>query len=228
MTNIYYDTRRIEKAVARGEHRGVVGGLWDEMGALQLDFLLARGLQPHHRLLDVGCGSLRLGRLAVDRLELGHYFGTDLSPALLDAGHAAELNDAQRARLPRQNLIATGDFDFSPLPAPIDMAIAQSVFTHLPLNHLRRCLIRLAPHMTVGGRFFVTFFECPDDRPITDDVQQGGSVGGITTTDHRDPFHYRMSDLAFAAAEAPWTVARIGDWGHPRGQLMAVFTRTGG
>ncbi len=38
-----------------------VGGLWDEIGQLQFDFLRAKGLLPRHKLLDFGCGSLRGG-----------------------------------------------------------------------------------------------------------------------------------------------------------------------
>jgi hypothetical protein len=40
----YYDADAITRAVAEGRHRDVIGGLWDEMGELQLDFLRANGL----------------------------------------------------------------------------------------------------------------------------------------------------------------------------------------
>jgi hypothetical protein len=40
-------------------HRESVGGLWDEIGCPQLDFLVEQGLRPHDVLLDVACGSLR-------------------------------------------------------------------------------------------------------------------------------------------------------------------------
>jgi hypothetical protein len=59
--SMYYDQRGLAERVSNGEHRAVVGGMWDELGALQLDFLRARGLRPDSRLLDIGCGSLRLG-----------------------------------------------------------------------------------------------------------------------------------------------------------------------
>jgi hypothetical protein len=54
----YDDEANITASVARGDHQSVIGGLWDEVGQLQHDFLVAHGLQPTHRLLDVGCGSL--------------------------------------------------------------------------------------------------------------------------------------------------------------------------
>ena len=58
-------------------HREQVGGLWDEVGALQIDFLRAQGLRPPDTLLDVGCGCLRGGVHLVGYLEPGRYYGID-------------------------------------------------------------------------------------------------------------------------------------------------------
>ena len=38
-----------------------IGGIWDEMGAKQFELLKRNGLEPHHSLLDIGCGTLRGG-----------------------------------------------------------------------------------------------------------------------------------------------------------------------
>lgn len=219
----YYDAEYVRRAIAAGDHRQVIGGLWDEIGDHQLAFLIDRGLRPSDRLLDVGCGSLRLGSRAIAYLDPGGYFGSDLSEDLIDAGLALELDDALRAKAPRSNFGVNDDFDFDFLPAVMDVAIAQSVFTHLPLNHLRRCLARLAPHMRSGGRFFVTYFECLSGQDLHSSIQQ--SPGGIVTHEYRDPYHYRLSDLEFAIDSTPWTLSPIGDWGHPRGQRIVGFDR---
>lgn len=223
--NAYYNEAAMQAAVYAGRHRELVGGLWDVVGPLQLDFLVTQGLTPQHRLLDIGCGSLRLGALAIAYLESGCYAGVDLSPALLDAGYEQELDSALRARLPRGHLIASGDFNFSALPFQPDYAIAQSVFTHLPLNHLRGCLARLASAMTAGGRFYASYFECPPEAAVSEAQTHAGALGAVATTDLSDPYHYRFADLAWCAEQAGWRCRRIGDWGHPRGQLMAEFVR---
>ena len=57
MDNKYYDENYIQQQLKLGKHRQVVGGMWDEIGTLQLEFLKGRGLQAHDLLLDVGCGS---------------------------------------------------------------------------------------------------------------------------------------------------------------------------
>jgi hypothetical protein len=50
---------------------------WEDVGRMQFEFLLREGLQPHHHLLDIGCGSFRGGRFVIDYLQEGHYFGID-------------------------------------------------------------------------------------------------------------------------------------------------------
>lgn len=219
----YYDIDSIRRAVEEGRHREVIGGLWKEIGEHQLRFMIEQGLKPSHRLLDVGCGSLRLGALAIAWLDPQRYFGSDLSADLIAAGRERELDDHLRDRAPPEHFSVSDDFDFTFLPEAIDFAIAQSVFTHLPLNHLRRCLSKLAAHMRPGGRFFVTYFDCP----IGENLQQPllHSPGGIVTHDFKDPYHYRENDLAWAIDRSPWRLDIIGGWGHPRDQRMAAFVR---
>jgi hypothetical protein len=55
--------------------------------------------------------------------------------------------------------------------------------------------------------------------PVTGTYDQ--AKGGKRTYPHRDPYHYSVADLAHAAAGTPWTVTYIGEWGHPRNQMMA-------
>jgi SAM-dependent methyltransferase len=178
-------------------------------------------------LLDIGCGALRLGVKAIDFLEQGHYFGSDINPALMQAGYQQELNEQQRAKLPENHLHASEDFDFSFLPAPVDMAVAQSLFTHLPLNHLRHCLAKLAGHIRMGGLFFATAWIVPEDHPIAEPYQQSGELDGepITTYPIQDSYHYYADDFHYAARQLPWQLQIIGNWNHPRGQQMLCFMR---
>ena len=221
--SIYYDTEEIRRRVARNEHRDIIGGLWNEIGQLQLDFLKSEGLKPDHRLLDVGCGSLRLGTRSVDYLDEGNYWGTDLNETLLTAGYEREILPAGLgAKLPRNQLVTDGEFGFPGIPAEIDYIIAQSVFTHLPLNHLRLCLTRLARHVKGPCRFYATFFIVPQDEEAEAFTHHPGS---ITTYPHKDPFHYSIERLAQAAAGLPWRLEPVGDWQHPRSQKMVRFRK---
>lgn len=204
------------KARSPEEYRGFVGGMWEEMGQLQLDFLTGQGLKPSDKFLDVGCGSLRAGVRLVDYLEPGHYFGIDISHQVLTAGYEHELSDEQRTRLPASNLHATDRFD-ADFGERFDMAIAQSVFTHMSLSHIRLCLYRVAKVMRSGGTFYATFNERPANHPLD-------STQGKRYTEKNVFWQYR-ADLAWAAQFSPWEFRYLGDWGHPRQQMMVEFTR---
>ncbi len=47
--------------IAAGQHRHAVGGMWDEIGRLQFDFLVARGLRPSTALLMSAVGHCAAG-----------------------------------------------------------------------------------------------------------------------------------------------------------------------
>lgn len=218
-----YGRELSDAEIAAGVHREQVGGLWEELGRLQLDFLIARGLVPSMRLLDVGCGCLRGGVELVRFLEPGNYFGLEVNASLLKAGWHELAAAGLAGRLPPGNLLLDGEFGAARFGVPFDLAIAQSVFTHLPANLVRRCLIELARAVVPGGRFFATFFECPEGAPAA--LERVHEPGGITSYLDHDPYHYRFGDFLWLADALPWRVERIGGWGHPRGQRMLLFER---
>lgn len=211
------------KQVEHGFHRTRAGGRWEEMGTFQLDYLKQQGLAPESFLLDVGCGPLRAGRHFARYLEPAHYFGIDVNESLVRAGWERELDEETRRRLPEENLRITDRFECD-FGATFDFALAQSVFTHLPLNHIRLCLFQVAKVMAPGGRFFCTFFEVADDVPYDRPFTQPGKKGSPTRST-RDPYHYYRYEMEWASTIAPWDFRYIGDWNHPRGQRMLELRR---
>ncbi len=220
----YYDKTALEAQVQAGRHREAVGGLWDEIGQLQIDFLVSQGLMPHHRLLDIGCGSLRGGVKLIRYLDAGHYAGVDLHESLINAGYEIELATAGLMhKLPRSNLVAEGEFDFSWCPMRVDFALAQSVFTALPLNFLRICLERLGNFVVRDGKFFVSIFEVPDHHPTCTPYRH---PSGYISYGAKEPYHYRFADMEFCCRGLPWRAAHIGAWGHPLSVRMVRFDKT--
>ncbi len=205
--------------IAKGVHRGFVGGVWDSHGLHQLEFMQRHGLKPEHAFLDVGCGCLRAGRHLVDVLDPGNYYGVDANLSLLQIGYDVELTEEQRKRLPVTNLRANDRFDVD-FGVQFDFAVAQSVFTHVSLNHIRLCLYRLAKVMKPGGVFYATFFERAPETPL--DAIFGSKAGMFT---EKNVYWYYRRDLKWATQFSPWEFRYIGDWGHPRGQMMVAFTR---
>jgi cyclopropane fatty-acyl-phospholipid synthase-like methyltransferase len=216
---MYGDSERIIEAVNSGRHREVVGDAWEEIGSLQIEFLKEKGLQPQSRLLDIGCGSLRLGVHAVAFLDSGNYWGTDLHKTLLDAGYNAELRThGLSERLPRNQLIVDSEFLFPGVPREFEYAIATSVFTHLAFNDLRLCLHRLEDHLVSSCTFYFSVFLAPDPHSLAFDVKH--KPGDIITQSHTDPYHYLSDDIYYAAKHTSWRIDIIGDWKHPRGQQI--------
>lgn|GEM_PF-2242926 len=216
----YYDPDLMADRMETRGHRGLVGGRWDELGPFQLEALIGIGLEPHHRLLDAGCGSLRAGRHIVDYLDPGHYFGTDLNESLLDAGWANELTPDQQARLPRSNLATASVTDPVPFSETFDYALAFSLFSHLPGPICEDGLARVARSLRPGGVFMATFFLTDGD--INTPREQ---TYRIHSYPDRDPFHFTQAQVIRMAARAGFAAARMPNT-HPRNQILWALTRT--
>lgn len=178
-------------------------------------------LRPEHKLLDIGCGCFRAGRYFIENLEPGNYYGVDANLSLMQAGYDVEPTDEQRRRLPVENLRANDRFgvDFG---TQVDFAIAQSVFTHVSLNHIRLCLYRASKVVRPGGSFYATFFERPASTTVDTIIAPHKAKPFFT---EKNVFWYYRSDLVWAARIGPWKANYIGDWGHPANQKMMQFAR---
>jgi ubiquinone/menaquinone biosynthesis C-methylase UbiE len=203
--------------------RNQIGGMWDEIGELQFNFLLTNGLKPEHKLLDVGCGCFRGGIHFIKYLQDGNYCGIDRSRELLDAG----IDELRSAGLESKvtNITCDTDFRFDQFSTKFDFMLAQSVFTHLPLNSIQKCLYNASMVLKPGGRFYATFFEDPGGTNIATPIVH--DRGGITTYSDKDPFHYQFKDLGHLGDKFNLNTHYIGDWDHPRDQKIIYFTLSG-
>jgi SAM-dependent methyltransferase len=77
------------------------------------------------RVLDVGCGSGRIGELVIDE-GVAHYVGIDFSEPML------ELARSRLQRLGDRAELILGDFLQTPLTGPFDVILALGLFDYLP------------------------------------------------------------------------------------------------
>ena len=197
--------------IQRVGHRQYVGGMWHEIGRLQFDFLVARGLRPDHYFLDVACGSLRAGVHLIPYLEPGHYLGIDKEVGLIQAGIDQELGRAiYEAKRPM--FVVDDQFSFGRFGVQPDFVMAQSLFTHLTSAHIIQCLRKLTKVIASGGEVYATFFE-PEHPDHANPKQSNSTMRFSYTRDQMDAFG-RASGF-----ESEY----IGDWHHPRGQLMIRY-----
>jgi hypothetical protein len=211
----YHKPGFYDEALAQGRHRDIVGGRWEETGLVQMQLLLAAGLDRHHTLLDIGAGALRLGCRVVPYLDPGHYWATDLSGALMRRGYDLEIAD--KSRLNPDHLIEDGSFAFPGVPDTIDMAIAFAVFTHLPLNHLQNALPVIRARFPRLQKLLFTVFLAPEAEATASYRQPDG----VVTHPDRTPYHHLDTEV-LAAAEGAGFAATLSDPYLPRGQRLCL------
>lgn len=212
-------SRQLSSAeIAVGQHRSVVGGLWDELGTLQFEFLKLQGLQPEHTLVDIGCGALRGGIRFIPYLNAGNYYGIDRNQSLIEAGKA----ELAAAGTPdkRPTFCVNEQFELGRFAMKFDYAIALSVFTHLPMNQIVRCLVETKKVLKPRGQFYATFFEAPHAAYLN---PLKHSPGDVTTHYDADPFHYSLSEMKALAEISGIRLELHEAWSHPRGQKMLRF-----
>ena len=206
-------------------HRRAIGYVeeWDVHGPRQLEYLREQGLEPHHYLLDIGCGPLRGGVHFIRYLERGHYFGVDKNEGVLETARDVELT---RYGLDDKEptLTAMENFDFPTLGRAFDYAWAQSVFTHLPLNNIIRCVVNAEEVLVPGGKFYATFYENEQGKRNLDPIRQSPQV---TSYFDEDSFHYDFATFEWIAEGTSLDVAYLGGWNNPRNQKVVVFTKRG-
>ena len=194
------------------------------MGTLQLNFLIEQGLTTDSYFLDVGCGVLRAGRHFVGYLDEGRYCGIDIDDGMIVGSRLQLKEDNLENKDARLRVSNTFEVDFG---NKFNAGIAQSVFTHLPINSIWHCLSNVSEVLAPGGVFYGTFFRGPEgmDRfvPIQQPCLEGRS--SVRTFADENPFHYSPKDFARMCENLPLEIEDIGDWGHPRGQQMMAFKR---
>ena len=96
------------------DYRAFVGDTqtYDIFSHMQFSLMTLLGLRQNHTLLDIGCGSLRAGKLFLMYLQPDRYFGIEPEQWLVEEGIERELGRelADRKRAAREQSItaATG------------------------------------------------------------------------------------------------------------------------
>ena len=146
-----------EKGILQLGHRKYVGGLWEEIGKLQFEFLIKNGLKPDDIFMDIACGSLRAGIHLIPYLNSGNYLGIDKEQSLIHLGIKNELGE-ELVIQKKPEFIISPDFGFHQFSKIPNFAIAQSLFTHLPPSDIHNCFTNLKQHFSNDGIFFCYLF----------------------------------------------------------------------
>jgi SAM-dependent methyltransferase len=171
---------------------------WLEFGQMQFDYLVAHGLKPGDRILEIGCGNLRAGRLIIDYLDTGNYYGIDISPDILVAAEHVLAESGLQDKLPRLSVVQGLTFEFLPA-GHFTVVHANSVFTHCPIEVIDECLAHVGRIMAHDAIFDFTFYRSDEGEYQV----------------HREDYYYRTQTL-LALADRHGLAARLmDDWCDP-------------
>jgi SAM-dependent methyltransferase len=201
-----------DERVEKDPHEAV-GGMWDILGRLQLDFLVGEGLRPQHRLLDIGCGTLRAGRHFIAYLDAERYTGLDISKKAIEFARKLVVDERLSQKRPTLVVSADNDLRLNEFAGKeFDFILAQSVFTHLPADAIDECMRNVGRVMAHGASFFFTYNEASEAiaQPIAMDFRYPSSF----FADIAEANGFDLRDHAPAYA-------------HPAGQHMLSVTRRG-
>lgn len=184
---------------------------YDLIAALQVSLLFAAGLRETHRFCDVGCGSLRAGRMLIPYLRPSHYHGIEPEQWLVEAGVEKELGrDALELKRPKFRYVS--DFSLEGFGTEFDFVVAQSVFSHTEPDLLRLGFGKIAASLAQEGLLFATWARGKSRRKGSGWIRKG--VRRCT-----------WKEIEEYANECGLTVRRI-NWPHPR-QNWFVGARAG-
>ena len=181
---------------------------YDLVAAMAFNLLTTLGLRQHHSLLDIGCGSLRIGRLLIPYLNRGKYFGVEPNEWLVDEGIKRELGETL-VQIKRPTFFFSDSPDtITQAKVSFDFVRAQSIFSHSGLDLIRNWLSAISSSLAEDGALVATFLPGEEDAPTRGWV-------------YPECVHYRPATMRDAAAEAGLRFELL-DWKHPR-QTWALF-----
>ena len=185
---------------------------YDLIAAMTFNLLTTLGLRQHHSLLDIGCGSLRIGRLVIPYLNRGKYFGVEPNEWLVDDGIRRELGETL-VQIKRPTFFLSDSPDtIAHAKIAFDFALAQSIFSHCGLDLIEGWLSAISGSLAQDGVLVATFLIGEEDSAKT---------GWI----YPDCVNYRPATLESAAKDVNLRF-EILDWKHPR-QTWALFAAPG-
>lgn len=197
-------TQEIPENLRPGDnhYRAYVGPVkdYDLISAMVINLLTGAGLRAHHSVIDVGCGSLRIGRMLIPFLNTGNYIGVEPNKWLVMDGIRHETG-RDIIDMKRPHFVFADSISDVRL-RNIDFAIAQSIFSHTSTTLFAQWLSELSDALAQTGCLFATVITGEHDSG-----EEGWVYPGCVT--------FAPQTIATLATNAGFVLHKLDHW-HPR------------
>ena len=136
---------------------GVPVETFEQAGREQLMALLGEGMNPESKLLEFGCGCLRIACWLVRFLDANCYYGIEPAGRRVEYG-LAYLLEADTVRIKRPQFDFNAVFDSSVFGAQFDFLLARSIWTHASKRQIETMLDAFLRDSVPTGVFLTSYF----------------------------------------------------------------------
>lgn len=178
---------------------------YDINSGLQFQFMLDLGLREYHRFLEIGCGSLRLGRLLMMYLLSNRYYGIEPNQKILEEGIKHNIGaqigqENQFLQHKKPTFSNNADFDFSFVGEKVDFVIAQSIVSHTGVSETEKLFSSVSDVINDTGIAMITYIRC--GKPEKNNTKDGWFYPEcITYTDeHMAKVAHKNGFMAYRSA----------------------------
>lgn len=155
----------LQKIKENKDYRSYIGpgDLYNKIGKIIFDLLVELGLEKYSYFLDVGCGSLRMGKLLIPFLWKSRYYGIEPEDWLIQEAVKNELSEniiEKKSPLFSHN----NDFDLGVFERKFDFILANSIFIHAGKKEVSKCIKEAFENLKKDGKFLFSFIPGKDNE----------------------------------------------------------------
>ena len=163
--NLTSELVEMGKRVAKdtGHYSGGNARDFEKVGRHTLQTLLANGLEPSHRVLDFGCGSLRNGYWLMRFLDSGNYHGIEPVEKGVRAG-LKHLIGPELETFKQPTFLFNRDNDIGAFGVRFDFVVARSILSHACPGMLHK-ILETFTNSSPNGTLFASYWR--HDLPAT-------------------------------------------------------------
>jgi len=141
-------------------YRAFVGDpeYYDVVASSTFNLLTTLGLRQNHSVLDIGCGSLRIGRLLIPYLNPNRYSGIEPNAWLVEEAVNNEIGQDQ-INIKKPQFYFDDDCHSIHQNVLFDYVLAQSIFSHCGDDLVSKWIEQIAPHLKSDGLILATYVQ---------------------------------------------------------------------